>query len=76
LREHDLVVLTQDIPATGLKTGDVGVVVGVHDAGGYEVEFVSAAGETLGLLTLTSADVRPMTGAEILHVRDLASIRS
>jgi hypothetical protein len=53
---------------------DVGVVVSVHDGGGYEVEFVSAAGETLAVLTLTEADIRPVTGAEILHVRDLASI--
>jgi hypothetical protein len=74
MKEHDLVVLTRDIPASGLKTADVGVVVSLHDGGGYEVEFVSAAGETLPVLTLTEADIRPMTGAEILHVRDLASI--
>ena len=32
IREHDLVVLTADIPAEGLEQGDVGTVVLVHRA--------------------------------------------
>ena len=73
MKEHDLVVLTHDLPEHALRAGDVGAVV--HRYGeGYEVEFVSAAGETVAVLTLTDADLRPMTGAEILHVRDLASL--
>ncbi len=49
IREHDLVVLTADILEENLKQGDVGTVVLVHRAGaGYEVEFATLAGETLG----------------------------
>jgi hypothetical protein len=49
-------------------------VVARHEGGGYEVEFVSAAGKTLAVLTLTESNIRPMSGAEILHVRSLAPI--
>lgn len=62
IKEHDLVVLKHNDPAHGLEAGDVGAVVGVHEGGGYEVEFVSAEGETVAVLTLTDADLRPMTG--------------
>jgi hypothetical protein len=48
IREHDLVVLTADIPEENLKQGDVGTVVLTHRAGaGYEAEFATLAGETL-----------------------------
>ena len=33
IREHDLVVLTADIPEENLKQGDVGTVVLLHRAG-------------------------------------------
>lgn len=71
--EHDLVVLTRDIPEHGLETDDVGAVVAVHEGGGYEVEFVSAGGETLAVPTLEDRDLPPMRGPEIMHVRSLAS---
>lgn len=74
IKEHDLVVLTRDIRESALRAGDVGAVVGLHEGGGYEVEFGSATGGTLAVLTLTDTDLRPMSGAEILHVRDLASL--
>lgn len=74
IKDHDLLVLTRDVPETGLEAGDVAVVVTVCEGGGVEMEFVSADGATLAVLTLTDADVRPMTGAEILHVRGLAPV--
>lgn len=74
IKEHDLVVLTRADPEHGLKAGDVGAVVARHEGGGYEVEFVSAGGTTIAVLTLTEADLRAMSGAEILHVRNLASL--
>ena len=38
IREHDLVVLTADIPGENFQQGDVGTVVLVHGAGaGFEV---------------------------------------
>jgi hypothetical protein len=74
IKDHDLLVLTRDFPEAGLEAGDVGVVVAVYEGGGVEMEFVSADGVTLAVLTLTDAEVRPMTGAEILHVRGLAPV--
>jgi hypothetical protein len=42
MREHDSVVLTQDIPAHGLSAGDVGTIVLVHRGGaGFEIEFTT-----------------------------------
>lgn len=74
IRELALVVLARDIEEHGLKQGDVGTIVHCYkDASALEVEFVSAEGKTIALLTLTSADVRPMQGKEILHVRGLPS---
>jgi len=74
IKELDPVVLTRDLPEHGLKAGDVGAVVHRYAAGeGYEVEFVSAEGRTLGVITLGPADVRPLEGREILHARRLAS---
>ena len=71
IRELDSVVLTQDIDEHGLEMGDVGAVVHCYGKGeGFEVEFITAKGTTIALLTLTPADVRPMAGGEILHVRE------
>ena len=76
LHEHDTVALTRDLSEHGLVGGDVGAVVFCYSGGqAYEVEFVAANGETLAVLTLTPADVRPLAGREILHVRGLAAIR-
>jgi hypothetical protein len=73
IREHDLVVLTADIPAEGLKSGDVGTVVLVHRAGGgFEVEFATLAGETLAVVTVAAEAVRPLGDKEIAHVRRMA----
>ena len=45
IRELDTVVLTVDLPAHGLKRGDIGAVVLIHRGGeGYEVEFMTLDG--------------------------------
>jgi hypothetical protein len=73
VRELDTVVLTRDIEEHGLEQGDVGAVVHCYrDGAALEVEFVTAEGRTIALLTLTQADIRPMAEKEILHVRELA----
>ncbi len=70
--ELDTVVLTHNFPEHGLLKGDVGAVVHVYGGGkAYEVEFVTAAGETQALLTIESEDVRAMAATEILHAREL-----
>jgi hypothetical protein len=73
MSELDLVVLTHAVAAHGLEQGDVGTIVHAYDDGqAYEVEFVTAEGATVAVLTLTRADVRPIASREILHVRELA----
>jgi hypothetical protein len=49
-QEHDVVVLRRDVPDSGLVKDDVGAVVGVYAAGGYEVEFISGDGNTLAVV--------------------------
>jgi hypothetical protein len=74
IRELDLVALTRDIPEHGLQSGDVGAVVHCYEDGAaLEIEFVTAAGSTIAVLTLGSADIRAMQGEQILHIRELAS---
>jgi len=71
--ELQLVVLLHDIAEAGLQRGDVGTVVHAYTNGpAYEVEFVTADGQTIGVLTLTEDEIRPRQGKEILHVRDVA----
>jgi hypothetical protein len=74
IRELETVVLTHDVSEHDLKQGDVGAVVHRYgDQKAFEVEFVTAEGRTVAVLTLSEADVRPVRGSEILHVRELAS---
>jgi hypothetical protein len=74
MEELDLVVLTHDIPDYGLQLGDVGTIVHRYaDGQAWEVEFVTAEGQTVAVLTLTPVDIRPMDRQEILHARGLAS---
>lgn len=72
--EHDSVVLTRDMPEHDLQAGDFGVIVYKHDdAGPFEIEFVSADGETICVVALSSDSLRPFQGKENLHARRLAS---
>ena len=75
MKELDAIVLTRDLPAHGLKSGDLGAVVHKPDGGdSFEVEFVRADGRTLTLVSLKSADVRLFEGADILQARRLAPV--
>ena len=69
----DTVVLTCNLPKLGLKRGEAGTVVLVHEGGaGYEVEFLTLSGETVAVTTLTKDQVRPAARGEIAHVRAMA----
>ncbi len=73
IRELDTVVLTHDIDEHDLEQGDIGAVVHCYSDGvAFEVEFVTAEGSTIALLTLNRADIRSVGGREVLHVRELA----
>jgi Domain of unknown function (DUF4926) len=72
IKELDTVVLTHDIAKYGLVEGDIGVVVNCYtDRNAYEVEFVTAEGRTIAVLTLNLDDVRLMSSREILRVREV-----
>ena len=68
----DTVALTHDIPAAGLRRGDLGAVVELLAPDAMEVEFVAASGRTQALLTLGSADVRQVGDQDLIAVRSLA----
>ena len=67
----DTVVLDRDIPEHGLRRGDLGAVVDVHEPDGLEVEFVLASGRTQALLTLNARDVRAVGDGDLIAVREL-----
>ncbi len=67
----DTVVLDRDLPEHGLRRGDLGAVVDVHEPDGLEVEFVLASGRTQALLTLTVKDVRAVGDRDLIAVREL-----
>jgi hypothetical protein len=74
IKEHDCVVLTTNVPDEGLEAGDIGTVVHIHKGGeGYEVEFMTLTGETVAIVTLLAAQVRPLNRRDLAHTRELAS---
>jgi hypothetical protein len=74
IREHERVVLTTPVPAEALETGDVGTVVHVYrDDLAYEVEFTTLDGKTAAVVTVETAQIRPVRKREITHARALAS---
>jgi hypothetical protein len=74
IREHDCIVLTEDIPAEGMQAGDVGTVVHIHrDGAAYEVEFITLTGQTVAVATILPSQLRPVSRRDLTHVRELAA---
>ena len=49
-----------------------GTVVHIHNNGeGYEVEFMTLTGQTIAVGSLLAQQVRPVSGQDISHVREL-----
>lgn len=65
----DVVVLNTDLPAQGLKRGDLGAVVDVYSPEAIEVEFVTASGRTQALITLRPSDIREVGDDDLVSVR-------
>lgn len=72
IKELDTVVLTEDLSEYGLQRGDLGTVVLVHLAGGYEVEFMTLGGETFTVVSLFPHQVRSVGRREIAQARLVA----
>ena len=74
IEQYGQAVLTRDLPEKGLKAGDVGTVVDVHEGeagAGYSIEFFSPSGETVAVATVLADAARPASGDEVLHARRL-----
>jgi hypothetical protein len=67
----DTVVLKRNVPEVGLRVGDLGAIVEVHDPDHFEVEFVAASGRTQALVTLGSDDIRHVNDGDLIAVRSL-----
>lgn len=75
INELESVALVHDMEEYGLKQGDIGVIVYCyHNELAYEVEFVTAKGKTIVVITLKDDAVRSLKGEEILHVREIIQI--
>ena len=72
IRELEAVVLEHDVKEHGLERGDVGAIVHAYrDGSTFEVEFVTARGDTVAVLTVTKEEIPTMGQAEILHAREI-----
>ncbi len=72
IKEHEEIVLADDLPAYGLKRGDIGTVVYIHQGGkGFEIEFVTLDGETLAVASLKADQVRRIKKNEIAQARNV-----
>lgn len=71
IKEHDRVVLTEDLPKHGLKRGDIGTVVMLHAVPGYELEFVTLDGDTVAVVSVFPHQVRAIGRREIAQAREL-----
>jgi len=65
----DVVVLTRDMPAHGLRRGDLGAVVERYGVDAIGVEFVAASGRTQALVTLRPDDIRAVADDDVVAVR-------
>jgi uncharacterized protein DUF4926 len=70
------VVLDVDVPEHGLPKRSLGAVVEGNGKGAYEVEFVSASGRTVALVTLKASQLRKPTDDDLLCVSQIAQARS
>lgn len=70
IEEHDRVVLTENLPDSGLQAGDVGTVVHAYEDGAaYEVEFFRLDGRTVAIETVSASTVRPVVSTDVTHAR-------
>jgi hypothetical protein len=70
-------ILTTDIPAHGLRAGDVGTVVECHNVPGkevgYSVEFFDMTGSTVAVITVPQSALRVPTSADRPAARSAAT---
>ena len=73
VKEHEMVVLTADLPGERLAIGDVGTVVHVHKGGeAYEVEFLTLTGATVAVVSVAASQLRAVDHRDVSHARRVA----
>ena len=76
---HTRVAVSIDLPAEGIRRGDVATIVGCHPATraggepGYSIEVFNAIGETRAVVTLPESQLEALHRDEALSVRRLKS---
>ncbi len=70
------VIVTVDLSDEEVLAGDIGTIVEVYSIPypAYEVEFVNPNGTTRALLTLSSAQIRPLLENDVLTTRQSALV--
>lgn len=68
-KEHESVILLEDIPEHGLRAGDAGVVVHAYSGPDVEVEFIRLSGHTHAVLTLASRQLRAASDNDMMAAR-------
>ena len=71
LQTLDAVVLKRDMPAHGLRAGDLGSIVERYGPVSVGVEFVAASGRTQALVTLHPDDLRAVGDDDLVTVREV-----
>ncbi len=71
-KEHERVVLTSDTAEEGLRVGDVGTIVHIHQHGeAFEIEFLTLDGDTAAIATVFPSQMRPVSNRDITHARHM-----
>lgn len=72
-------VLTSDVPAHGLRAGDVVKIVDHHKhpvpgrEDGYSIEVFNALGETIAVTTVPESGLEPLQRDEVFSVRRMTA---
>lgn len=65
----DSVVLIRNLPEHGLRVGDLGAIVHIHEPDAFEVEFFKASGETQAVIAVNDSDLRPAERNDLESMR-------
>lgn len=69
-KEHDIVVLTADLPEEGLEVGDIGTIVHLFPhAEAFVVEFMTSDGWTVAITDVLASQMRPASRDDTKHAR-------
>ncbi len=75
-KEHDIVILSREMPEEGLEAGDVGTIVHIHRKGeAFEVEFQALDGRTVAIATVLANQLRSVSATDISHARQIELVR-